>query len=117
MHRFVLEQMGDFARAGETIEGPPHFRSWPDPDLPHSQEIVRCWAVSRPYRSMPRWRYSGLGGYLHPRRAPLYSPAGKGRRPEPPDASLPVLVTIVAAIAGGSRYSPSSAPRFCSESA
>jgi hypothetical protein len=29
MHRFVLEQMGDFARAGEAIEGPSHFRSWP----------------------------------------------------------------------------------------
>jgi hypothetical protein len=27
MHRFVLEQMGNFARARETIEGPPHFRS------------------------------------------------------------------------------------------
>jgi len=29
MRRFVLEQMGDFARAGEAIEGPSHFSSWP----------------------------------------------------------------------------------------
>jgi hypothetical protein len=32
MHRFVLEQMADFARVGDAIEGPSHFRSWSDPD-------------------------------------------------------------------------------------
>jgi hypothetical protein len=40
MHRFVLEQMGDFARA-EAIEGPSHFRSCAGFQMPALRDFPR----------------------------------------------------------------------------